>query len=117
MKLQTLCYTSGQGWSVEPFPTLDSPHTLVLVFSAPEFIDIPEPIAALKKAYPTSHVIGCSTAGEIYETTLQDKSLSVAIVQFEKSTLAVASAAVHDSSDSFSAGKSIVRVHPPISGR
>ncbi|HVO70975.1 MAG TPA: FIST N-terminal domain-containing protein [Aggregatilineaceae bacterium] len=107
MNLQTLCYTSRSGWSIDPFPALDSNQTLVLVFSAPEFIDFPEPIAALRKAYPTSHILGCSTAGEIFGTSLQDKSLSVAVVKFERTSLAVGSAVVHDSKDSFSAGRLI----------
>lgn len=107
MKIQLLSFTSGTGWSVNPFPALDSSRTLILVFSAPEFIDSPAPIAELKKAYPTSHILGCSTAGEIFGTALQDKSLSVAVIQFEKTSLAVGSAVVKDSKDSFQAGKLI----------
>lgn len=59
-------------------PDWDSPQTLVTVFGAPEFIDKPDAIIEIARKYPNSTVIGCSSAGEIYDTRLFDNSLSVA---------------------------------------
>jgi hypothetical protein len=107
MKVQSLSYALKAGWSVDPLPALDSERTLVLIFGAPEFMDAPEPIAKLRAAYPKSQVVGCSTAGEIFGTAMRDKSLSVAVVQFEATRVASAEAPVQDPKDSFSAGKTI----------
>jgi hypothetical protein len=51
MKLATLRYSASKGWEV-PFPALDSPQTLVIVFGATTFLDQPDPIQELTRAYP-----------------------------------------------------------------
>ena len=112
MKLQSFSYTQGIGWSVSPFPAMDSKQTLVIVFGAPEFSDTTEPISQLVKAYPNSCVVGCSTAGEILGTALMDHSLAVSVVQFEHSRLAVASARVQKPTDSFNAGRALGTISP-----
>ncbi len=107
MKIETFSYSTNKGWSVTPFPAFDSKQTLVLVFCAPEFIDNPQPILDLAKAYPGSTLVGCSTAGEIFGTQVQDHSLAVAVVQFQDTRIEKSSASVHKSAESFDAGKSI----------
>jgi len=109
MKLETFCYEPMGGWSVAEFPALDSPQTLVLVFAAPEYMDRPHALAALRDAYPTSKLIGCSTAGEISGPFVNDASLSVALVQFEYSTVAVVSAEIKQVAASLAAGETLAR--------
>lgn len=65
VKLETFVYKRRSGWSVAALPALDSDQTVVLVFGAPSFRQTPEPIQALIRAYPRSHIIGCSSSGEI----------------------------------------------------
>src|SRR5229473_646643 len=95
MKLDTFSYSAATGWSVAHLPDLDSEDTLVVVFGAPELDDVQAPLGQLMAAYGRSHVIGCSTAGEIFGTALTDHSLSVAVVRFEHGTR-VATAAARD---------------------
>ena len=95
MKLETFSYSASAGWSVAPLPELDSGDTLVVVFGAPELDEVQAPLGQLMAAYGRSHVIGCSTVGEIFGTALTDHSLSVAVMQFEHGTrVATASASV-----------------------
>ncbi len=107
MKTQSLMYSPESGWSVPSFPALDGPSTLILVFGAPDYIDNPQPILQLAKAYPHSCLVGCSTAGEILGTKLFDHSLVVSIVQFENSRLALAAAPLSNGHESFNAGRSL----------
>jgi hypothetical protein len=107
VKLKPFSYTPQTGWSVNPLPALDSENTLVLVFGAPEFIDTPEPISQIVKAFPKSHIVGCSTAGEILGSSLSDHSLAAVAVQFEHSHIAITSAKVQNAHDSFNAGRAI----------
>lgn len=79
----------GRAWSKQ-FPDLDSDRTLVTVFGASSFLDDPEPIRELANAYPNSHLLGCSSSGEIYDETLSDGSLAVAVARFESTRLRVA---------------------------
>ncbi len=109
MQLETITYSGSLGWSMRPFPPLDSDRTLVIVFGASAFVDDPTPIRELEAAFPRSHVIGCSTSGEIHGATLADDSLSVAIARFESSDLATACASVDSSEDSFDAGRELAQ--------
>jgi len=107
MKLETFFYSSASGWSCGAFPTLDSDRTLVIVFGAPEFADAPEPIREVVRAYPSSHIVGCSTAGEIFGTKISDHSLSVAVVRFDHGSVASAIAPVRSAEESYTAGQSL----------
>lgn len=109
MKLSTFSFKPDSGWSISEFPNLDSKKTLVLVFASPEYMDQPAALAELVKAYPKSRLIGCSTAGEIVGPVVNDASLSVAVLQFERSTLAAVSAEIKDAGDSLAAGEQLAK--------
>jgi hypothetical protein len=82
MELGCIQYTRDRGWSPSTFPDLDSERTLVLLFGASEFRDDPVPVADVSRAFPKSTMLGCSTAGEIFGSTIHDKSISVAAMRF-----------------------------------
>jgi hypothetical protein len=82
----------------------DSPRTLVLAFGAREGVGA-EDIAALTSAFPHSIVFGCSTAGEINDRRLYDRTVSVAVARFEATELAWAAADVPGVEDSQAAGR------------
>lgn len=109
MKLVTFTHSASNGWSVPSFPDLDSSNTLVVVFGASSYGQSTEAIGQLAASYPNACLMGCSTSGEINDTELNDESLSVAVVSFERSELRSAAAAVEDSSDSYSAGKALAQ--------
>ena len=123
MRVETITHCRKQGWSVEQFPDLDSDKTLVLVFAAPCYREAQEVIDELVRTYPTSHVIGCSTSGEIYDKSLEDDSLSVAIAAFEETELRttaapVTCAEVKCADDSYRAGETLAKqlVGPKLRG-
>lgn len=108
MQIEVLSYGAPEGWS-RPIPPWDSPSTLVLVFGAPEFAEHRKPLEELRDAFPTSKILGCSTAGEILRSEIHDGSLSVAIAQFEHTKLRSADAIVESSADSRNAGRSLAQ--------
>ena len=112
MKLETFFWHPQRGWSSDPRTPLDSERTLVLLFGAAELSDNPHPIEYLKQTYSHSHLIGCSTAGEIFDTLLLDNALSVAVVQFERGQLRSASCLLDldrgmGSAESYRAGRTL----------
>lgn len=109
MELRTFSFELGDGWSTNEFPDLDSERTLVIVFAAPGYMDKPAVFSELIRAYPKSKLIGCSTAGEIAGSLVQDNSLSVAVLKFERSSIAVVSAEIRHAADSLAAGEQIAR--------
>lgn len=108
MHVDTRAFRPERGWSA-PLPDLDSPTTLVLVFAAPGFADRPEPLEELARAFPTSVVVGCSTAGEIHGRRVLDDSISAAFVHLDRGLVRSASAAIDSAPDSRPAGEQIAR--------
>jgi len=88
---------------------MDSERTLVIVFGASSFANHPEPLRELEAAYPRSHVVGCSTSGEIFGAKVADETLSVAVMCFASSDVATACAPVGDASDSFDVGQELAQ--------
>jgi hypothetical protein len=107
MRIETFKHTVKDGWSRPLLPELDSEQTLVLVFGASDRLDDSGALRHLLEVHPRSHLIGCSTAGEILDTSISDGSLAVAVCRFEATTLRSIAIPVADSSESGSAGRRI----------
>ncbi len=88
MELETASYRPTEGWS-RPLPAgTDGPRTLVLAFGSATLADDPRPLAELARAFPRSHVLGCSTSGNILGEHVSDDGLVVAVARFERTDLA-----------------------------
>jgi hypothetical protein len=107
VKIETLSFKDQQGWSKELPAYLDSDQTLALLFVSPELAEKPEPILTIGDRFPQSHMIGCSTAGEIHDAAILDGSITLAIAQFESIRLKSVSQPVKYASDSYSCGVQI----------
>jgi len=108
VQLRTLRVDAAGGGGGLPLE-LDSEQTLVLVFGAPELMDRPGPLTDLIRGFPRSHVLGCSTAGEIFGTKVLDDSIVLAVARFDATRLRRAAAPVHASEESFAAGEALGR--------
>ncbi|MEZ4629748.1 MAG: FIST N-terminal domain-containing protein [Deinococcales bacterium] len=99
-------------------PDLDSEKTLVLIFAAPEYRQRPEIFQQIKKHFSKSYILGCSSAGEIFQDTLSDSSLGLAALRFKHSELASAYAHVDSAEDSFQAGQFLaLKLNTPQEGK
>lgn len=81
----------------------------MIAFGAPQFIDNPEPLRELRDAYRSSHVVGCSSSGEIFGTEVFDGTIAVAVVRFDKGSIAHAFTEVASPSESYQAGEKLAR--------
>lgn len=108
MILKTMGFGHAAGWS-EPFPDLDGPNTLVLVFGASSFHDNPAPLAELRRQFPRAVLAGCSSAGEVLAADVTDDSLAVAIAKFEHTDLRLAVTRIDEGTDSRDAGVQLGR--------
>lgn len=61
----------------------------------------------LQQDYPQSDIVLCSTAGEIYDDTVYDDTVSVVAIEFEKTQFTTISINRKDQPNSFEAGKSL----------
>lgn len=109
MEFKSFQYTQDKGWGLAKLPEeLDSEQSIVFVFASPLFKENPGPIQELAKIFKHSKIIGCSSSGEIFGSSLVDNSLSVVVVKFSDTTIELVKAAVSDSTESFQAGQSIL---------
>ncbi|MFT3696570.1 MAG: FIST N-terminal domain-containing protein [Kofleriaceae bacterium] len=107
MKVSTVRYEHGV-WSAA-FPSLDSAQTLVVAFCAPGYARRVDLLDELAAAYPSSVIVGCSTAGEISQTRVVDDSIVVAVVQFATTRLRWVACHVAETSNSQAAGQAVAR--------
>jgi hypothetical protein len=108
MQVETFSFQNSR-WPSGGFPQLDSEETLVLAFGDSKFFDQPAPIAEIARAYPRSHLLGCSTSGEILGTAVSENSIAVAVAKFASGTLRSSFAGVGSAADSFAAGQNLAR--------
>lgn len=109
MVIETFYRTAKGKWSLGNFPELDSDRTLLLLFGPSTLIDSASAIQELVRAYPKSHCLGCSTAGEIMDTTIHDDALVVAVIKFEHTLIRDTFATINRHTASFKAGQRIAR--------
>ena len=81
----------------------------MLAFGDASLRDHPGPLTELGAAYGSSHVVGCSTAGQILGPTLSDGGVVVAVARFDASTVSSACAPIASADDSFRAGRDLAK--------
>ena len=112
MKVEQYKWTAADKWSKLKQVHLETPPQLVWVFGSKQILKNPHTFEILKQMYPSSHILSCSTAGEIYNDQVNDDSLSVAAVQFEKTSLQFAQTDISEASQSEEAGKKLASSLP-----
>jgi hypothetical protein len=91
------------GWQPEAPGRIADPH-FVLVFGPSRLLESGDALGDLRRVWPTSCLFGCSTAGEIRDTTVADESLVATAIRFDASEIATAWTRVDSATDSFQAG-------------
>lgn len=87
--------------------TITFDANLFLLFVSPEFNFKQEVLKALNVKYPKATIIGCSTAGEISDVTVNDKTIALTAIQLQKTTLKKVSVSIKDMNSSKEAGEQI----------
>lgn len=85
---------------------------LVLCFAEKEILQKEKTHEILDEKFPNADIVICSTAGEIYQNTVHESSLTVVALEFDKTDLASASVNIRDFSDSYSAANGLVNKLP-----
>ncbi len=107
MKVESFTYTDSAGWS-GALGANDSERTLVAVFGAFAFHEKPEVFDAIAAAYPSSHVIGCSTSGELSDGGFETGTLSLMVMHFEHSDVVLERVELTDDTTPLDSGKQLI---------
>ena len=111
MKIEQTSWTPASGWSPAEIGKLED-AALVLVFAGGDALKEDAVLRDIRAAYSKALVFGCSTAGEILDTTVRDNSASVTAVQFEGTTLDYAGINIFDVENSCAAGEQLAAALP-----
>jgi len=94
----------NSSWNDVLDSSLDSPNTLVICFGSSAYNLIKNAMEEVYHVFTNSIIIGCSTAGEIYNNELYENSLSIAVIKFEKSKIKLEIQELNNSEESFDVG-------------
>jgi hypothetical protein len=114
MRIEQRRWTQTQGWAPQSGEALGESAQLVLLFGATAILKEQKIIEQLKKTYPSAHILGCSTAGEIAGTQVSDDSLVITAVHFEHTQLEGCHIRLRHLRDSYHAGESLARSLDPM---
>ncbi len=105
---------SGREWQAHPkYNNNDNSNTqLVLCFASKNILAGPGIYESVKKQFPCSQVVLCSTAGEIFQNIVQDDSLVAVALQFDKTTIGSAVVNSRDFTNSYDAATALIKKLP-----
>lgn len=104
IKAEQRRWDQSSGWSEPIGRKLESIPQLILVFGGSTMVSTLKTYDDLKSLYPQSHILLCSTAGEILNTKITDDSLIATAVHFEKTTLQFGQVEISTADASYDAG-------------
>ncbi|AYL95150.1 FIST signal transduction protein [Mucilaginibacter celer] len=80
---------------------------LILAFGNKRLLISDDIYGQLSAEFPNSDIVLCSTAGEIYEDTVLDDTVSVSIMMFEQTGIKTVSINIADHPNSYEAGRAL----------
>ncbi len=85
MKTYEYCWKANEGWEKQPSSEDIKNVSLIVVFGATEIITEGRCINELQQAFPEAQMIGCSTGGEIFGTSVSDGHFVATAISFATS--------------------------------
>ena len=109
METGLLAYDAEKGWlpESESDTVKDGADTLVLVFSSLPMGLTRRALQSLRASYPSAVFMGCSTAGEIFDTRFLEQGMVALAVRFQRSTLMLECRRQSPNTDAFAIGQSL----------
>jgi hypothetical protein len=109
MKVEQRIWTEANGWKPDSASDLANSAQLVLMFGASQVLTDKKHYPKVKETYPSAHILGCSTAGEIYGTEVLDDSLVTTAIYFEHTQIKTAHASLSETKNSLQAGEHLAK--------
>ena len=113
MRTEQRIWNRDTGWGPEPAGSDCQRAQLVLVFGSVAALGEASLLSELQSAYPQARLVGCSTAGEIAGTRVQDDTAVATAVRLDHTDVRVATAEVPDAGQSFATGKRVAEALDP----
>ncbi|HYV33619.1 MAG TPA: FIST N-terminal domain-containing protein [Candidatus Limnocylindria bacterium] len=112
MKIEQKKWTKEGSWQDLNKAEFSQTPQLVLVFGGTSVIKEGKYFGEVKKFYPNSNIISGTTSGEILSNEVNDDSLSLTAIAFDKTTLVFKESNIRDSSESLAVGEALTKDLP-----
>lgn len=107
MKTEQSIYSESNGWVKKSEHEMSKLTQLVFLFGNRNLLNKQQHIDFVRKAYPTAQLVGCSTAGEIYQEEVYNDNIICTAVWFENSNIEIAKETISSMEDSFIVGEKL----------
>ncbi|MBZ0098048.1 MAG: FIST C-terminal domain-containing protein [Taibaiella sp.] len=98
-------YSEAGGWkNIGGNSDEQDRYDLVLVFGSSDLLSDPSIYTEIKEEYPAAHIVLNTTAGEIIDTEVNDHTISLTAIKFEKTKVKTAAINIDECKNSFEAG-------------
>jgi hypothetical protein len=115
MKIQQKQFSKTTGWEVLKDNHFDAAScNFVMAFGSPSIFNDPAIYATILTMYPKADIIMNSTAGEIYDTRVNDETLSLTAIYFEKTKIKTATVRIDEVKNSLEAGRFLAAALDPV---
>lgn len=110
MKILQKKFSVPNGWEVVRDDGFDH-HlcTIVFAFGSRHLLSDDSVYASLRNEFPAAEIIMNSTSGEIINTQVNDESISLTAILFERTVVRAAAVGIEKAGESFSAGQAVTR--------
>ena len=107
MQIEQSIWTANDGWKTIKSLNLSSKANLVLVFGTIDEIGNKQHFTDIRIKYPNANILLCSTAGEIVDNRVEDDSIIVTAIYFEKTRLEFFKIKIDEDINSYQCGEII----------
>jgi len=108
MKIEQKKYSSSKGWEItrnDDFNSTDA--DLVIAFGSTDLLRDHSIYDAIRKQYPKANILMNSTSGEIIDVYVNDETISLTALKFEKTKIQTHMTLISDAENSFQAGQNL----------
>ncbi|MEE4240304.1 MAG: FIST N-terminal domain-containing protein [Desulfopila sp.] len=112
MEFVQYCWKNDDGWQKKPDSADLAGAALVLVFGATVVVEEQSCIEELSQAFPEALMLGCTTGGEIADTTVSDDRLVAVVISFASSRVQGYAVSIHEHGNSEAAAKALAAKFP-----
>jgi hypothetical protein len=109
MNVEQTTWSPATDWQPAPPGHAGVAAQLVLVFGSRATLQAAGTVARVREAYPSAHITGCSTAGEICDTHVFDDSVVVTAIEFRDTPLTFAAVQLSEASSNEAVGAELGR--------
>jgi hypothetical protein len=110
MKIEQKKFSVSKGWEKVRNDNFNSSDCdLVIVFGSKDLIKNNSVYTGIRNEYPHANIIMNTTSGEIMDVHVNDETISLTAIKFDKTTLKTGSVNIASHSNSFDAGSALAK--------